>query len=70
MAFNEDSLLGDVLDSPEAKAILMKFLPEMENAGPMLNMARGMSLKTVAGFPQANIPAEKLQAILAELAKL
>lgn len=70
MAFNQDSLLGDILDNPEAMAVMMKHLPEMENAGPMLNMARGMSLKTVAGFPQANITAEKLQAILAELANL
>ncbi len=70
MAFNGDTKLGDVLDNPAAKAVLEKHLPGIENAGPMLAMARGMSLKTVAGFPQANISPEKLQAILADLGKL
>jgi hypothetical protein len=36
----------------------------------MLAMARGMTLKAVAGFPQAGITPEKLQAILADLAKI
>lgn len=70
MAFNGDSKLGELLDNPAAKAVLAKHLPELEKAGPMLNMARGMSLKTVAGFPQANISADKLKVILAELEQL
>ncbi len=67
IAFNADSTFGELLDSPAAKAVLMKHLPEIEKAGPMLSMARGMTLKTVAGFPQANISADTLQAIVAEL---
>lgn len=70
MAFSADTKLGELLDNPTAKAILAKHLPELEKAGPMLNMARGMTLKTVAGFPQANISAEKLQAIVADLEKV
>ena len=70
MAFSADSKLGELLDNPAAKAILAKHLPELEKAGPMLNMARGMSLKMVAGFPQANISAEKLQAIIGDLEKV
>ena len=70
MAFNGDTKLGELLDNRAAKAVLAKHLPQLESAGPMLNMARGMSLKTVAGFPQANISAEKLQAIIAELASV
>jgi len=70
MAFNAESKLGDLLDNEAAKAVLMKHVPEMQNAGPMLNMARGMTLKAVAGFPQANITAEKLQAIIADLEKV
>lgn len=70
MAFNGDTKLGDLLDNPAAKAVLTKHLPQLESAGPMLNMARGMSLKTVAGFPQANITAETLQAIIDDLGKL
>jgi nitroreductase len=70
MALNADTTLGDLLDNPAAKAILLKHVPEISNAGPMLNMARGMTLKMVAGFPQANISADKLQAIVADLEKL
>ena len=70
MAFNADSKMGVMLDDPAAKAVLVKFLPEIQTAGPMLNLARGMSLKQVAGFPQAKISSEKLQAIVAELEKL
>jgi hypothetical protein len=68
MAFNSDSKLGDLLDNEAAKAILMKHLPQLATAGPMLDMARGMTLKAVAGFPQANISPETLQAINADLA--
>lgn len=70
MAFSADTKLGELLDNPAAKAVLAKHLPELEKAGPMLSMARGMTLKTVAGFPQANISAEKLQAIVGDLAKI
>ena len=70
MAFSADTKLGDLLDNPEAKAVLLKHVPEISSAGPMLNMARGMTLKMVAGFPQANISADKLQAIVADLEKL
>jgi hypothetical protein len=70
MAFNADSKFGDLLDNPAAKAVLSKHLPELDKAGPMLNMARGMTLRAVAGFPQANIPPDKLKAIVAELEKI
>lgn len=70
MAFNGDTKLGDLLDNPAAKAVLGKYLPQLDSAGPMLNMARGMSLKTVAGFPQANISQETLKSIIDDLAKL
>jgi nitroreductase len=70
MALNADTKLGDLLDNPEAEAVLLKHVPEISSAGPMLNMARAMTLKMVAGFPQANISAEKLQAIVGDLEKL
>jgi hypothetical protein len=70
MAFNGDTKMGVMLDDPVARAVLVKFLPQIETAGPMLKMARGMTLKQVAGFPQAKIPPEKLQAIIVELEKL
>lgn len=70
MGFNGDTKMGVMLDDPTAKAVLVKHLPQIETAGPMLNMARGMTLKQVAGFPQAKIPPDKLQEIIAELEKL
>jgi len=70
MAFNADTKLGELLDNPTAKAVPARHLPELEKAGPMLATARGMTLKMVAGFPQANISSEKLQAIIADLEKL
>jgi hypothetical protein len=70
MGFNADTKMGVMLDDPAAKEVLLKCLPEINTAGPMLNLARGMTLKTVAGFPQAKISPEKLQAIVAELEKL
>ncbi len=70
MAFSADSKLGELLDNPAAKAVLAKYLPDLDKAGPMLAMARGMTLKMVAGFPQANIPADKLKSIVADLEKL
>jgi hypothetical protein len=70
MAFNADTKMGVLLDNPATKEVLLKFLPEIKTAGPMLNMARGMTLRAVSGFPQAKITPEKLQAIVAELEKI
>lgn len=68
--YSADTNMGVLLDDPSAKEILAKHIPRLNNAGPMIKMARGMTLKTIAGFPQADIPAEKLQAIVSELSKL
>jgi hypothetical protein len=70
MAFDANAKLGELLDNPATKEVLLRHLPEIGSAGPMLSMARGMTLKAVAGFPQAKIPPDKLQAIVADLAKL
>lgn len=71
MAITEDSKLGEVLDNPKAKAVLEKHMPDMGNVSPqMLAMARGMSLKQVAGFPQSGLTPEKMEAIMEELSKL
>ena len=52
MAFTLDTKLGDLLDHPQAKAILDKHIPGV-SANPMIAMARGMSLKTILSLPQA-----------------
>ena len=65
-----DSKMGVLLDDPVAKEILLKFLPEIADAGPMLEMARDMTLRAISNFPQANISAEKLQSLETALARL
>ena len=70
MGFNGDTKMGVMLDDATARAVLVKHLPQIETAGPMLNMARGMTLKQVAAFPQAKILPDKLHAIITELEKL
>ena len=68
--YDADTKMSILLDDPAALEVLLKCLPEIKTAGPMLNLARKMTLKSISGFPQANIPPEKLQAIVAELATL
>jgi hypothetical protein len=69
MAFNADSTLKQILADPKATAVLEKYAPGFSKH-PLLSMAMGMSLKTIAGFPQAGISADKMKAILDDLAKL
>ena len=71
MNFSGDTKLGVLLDHPEAKEVLIRFLPEIKTtAGSMLKIGRGMTLRKIAGFPQAKISPEKLQAIETELMKI
>jgi hypothetical protein len=70
MSFSADTKMGDLLDNPATKEVLVKHLPEIQSAGPMLSMARGLTLKTLASVARGKIPPEKLQAIVAELAKI
>jgi len=69
MPFNADSTLKQVLADPKAKAVLEKHIPGF-STHPLISMAMGMSLKTIAGFPQAGLSADKMKAILDDLAKL
>jgi hypothetical protein len=68
--YNADTKMSILLDDPQAKEVLEKFLPDIKSAGPMLKLARGMSLRTISGYPQAKISTEKLQEISVELEKL
>ena len=70
MSFNGDTKMGVMLDDAAAKAVLLKFLPEIKTAGPMLNLARGMTLNQLSAMARGKIPPDKLQAIVAELEKL
>ncbi len=72
MAFTENSKFGDLLDDPAARALLVKYVPQIDDPSikTMLGMARGMTLKAVASFPQAKLSAAQMSALIEELAKL
>lgn len=71
MAFSLDSKVGDILDHPQARAILEKHVPLLKTVGSStLAMARPMTLRQVAGFPQAGLTPDKLAAIVDDLSRL
>lgn len=71
MAFTMDTTLGALLDNPQAKAVLEKYVPGI-STNPMVAMARGMTLNMLLSMPQAaqlGITKDKAEAILAEVNK-
>jgi hypothetical protein len=69
MTLTADSTLKEIKDNEKGKEILNKFLPGIWEE-PQVKLAMRMSLKQIAGFPQAGIDEEKLQAIVEEFAKI
>ena len=70
MSFGGDTKMGVLLDNPATKEVLVKHLPEIQSAGPMIDMARGLTLSSFARVAGGKIPPDKLQAIVSELEKL
>ena len=67
-----DSTFGEILDNPQAVAVLDQYVPGISK-NPMLAMARGMSLRMVLSMPQAaqfGLTEEKANAMLADINKL
>ncbi|HWV13752.1 MAG TPA: hypothetical protein VN110_10700 [Sphingobium sp.] len=64
-----DTELGVLLDNPAAKAIIQKHIPGMVESD-QIDMARGMTLKTVQQYSPDDVTDARLAAIDAELAKL
>ncbi len=65
----KDTLIGDILDNPAAKAILDKYLPEVSK-GDQINMARGMTLKQIQPYAPDKITDKALADVDADFAKL
>jgi len=66
-----DTTLGQILDDPQAKAVLDQYVPGA-SSNPMIGMARGMTISMVLSFPQAaqmGFTKEKAEQILAEINK-
>ncbi|HYD46067.1 MAG TPA: hypothetical protein VEA79_12450 [Phenylobacterium sp.] len=65
----EKTSLADLVANPSTKPIVDKYLPGVQQH-PQYGMAKGMSLKQLSGFPQAQLTPAKLSAIQAEFDKL
>lgn len=68
MAINRNSKLRDVLQSPEAVAVIEEFFPgfveeKASQMGPVMGMKIGMLLK----FPQVGLPKDSVEKILSGL---
>ncbi|OGO33260.1 MAG: hypothetical protein A2Z16_17620 [Chloroflexi bacterium RBG_16_54_18] len=71
MKFTLDSTLGELIDNPQAKAVLDQQLPGV-STHPLVAMARGMSLNAILAMPQAaqmGLTKDKAEALLAEVNK-
>ena len=69
MALSIDSKLGDILADEKGKAALEKHMPGV-STHPQLAMAKGMSLKQIAGMSQGQITQATLDAINKDLAAI
>ena len=71
MPFTRDTKVGELLDNPQAKAVLDKQMPGLAD-NPMIAMVKGMTLNMLLSMPQAaqfGITKEKVDAFLVELNK-
>ena len=69
MALSVDSKLKDILRNPEAKAILLKYTPNMATH-PALKMIQMMSIRKLWSYPEAAEYAVHLDELDAELKAL
>jgi hypothetical protein len=61
--------ITDLLANPATKAVVDKYIPGLATA-PQLDMVKGMTLKQLSQFPQAQLDDAKLAAIQAEFDKI
>ena len=69
MPFTVYSTVRQVLANPAAREIIERHIPGA-TTHPQLNLAMEMSLGEIAMYPESGLNSEKLQALLADLAKL
>ncbi|HEY8538823.1 MAG TPA: hypothetical protein VIL28_08140 [Steroidobacteraceae bacterium] len=65
----EQIMMDELLDNEKAHAVLKKHAPHIADH-PQVGMARGMSLGQVAGYAEAGLSAETVQAIVDDINKL
>jgi hypothetical protein len=66
--YTVDSTVGELLDNPQAHAILAKYLPDVVSS-PQIDQGRGMTLKSLQQY-LPNLSDEMLKQIGDELAKI
>jgi hypothetical protein len=64
----QTSTIGELLDNPAAKAIFVKYLPDVVS-NPQIDMGRGLTLPDIVQY-DASITPDKLAAIDADLKAL
>lgn len=64
-----DTELGTLIDNPDTKAVLVKYIPAMI-ASEQISMARGMTLKGLQQYAAEQLPDATLTRIDADLAKV
>lgn len=69
MKFDENSTIEQISKNDKAKEVLSKHIPGVWD-NPMIDMAMGFTIKTLANFPQTGIDDDKLEAIKNDLAKI
>lgn len=72
MAFTLDTTLGELLDNPQAKAVIDQYVPGV-TTNPMVAMVRGMTLNMLIALPQAaqlGLTKEKVEQVLVEINKV
>ena len=70
MDFSKESTLGELLDNPETRKILVKYIGEKALNNPMINLAKGMTLEQIAMIPGSELKEEVMDAIDDELVEL
>jgi hypothetical protein len=63
-----DSTLGEILTDVKAKAVLVSYWPAAARA--QIAVARNLTLRTVASYPEAELSADQLEQLSAALASL
>jgi len=65
----EETVIGDLIDNPQTRAILDKHLPGLSTSD-QIDMARGMTLKSIQAFAPDTVTDDALAKVDADLAKL
>jgi hypothetical protein len=69
MAYTLDTKVGEILKDTNAVEVLERYAPGISK-NPMIGMAKGMTLRSVAAMPQAKqagITEDMVQKVLAEI---